>query len=696
MSDRINRSAHGAAHVAQFPAQPEAADAVFQPRPRRRRDIDVDESDDEALHDQESPASSAAPDAVAAGSTSTLYIGGALLGAIGIAAAAGGGGGSGPIVQVEPDPPKPKPEEDRPEPDPMPDPKPEPKPEPQPEPQPEPKPEPQPEPQPEPKPEPKPEPEPQPEPKPEPKPEPEPEPKPEPQPKPEPEPEPKPEPNRPAAPTLSLRNDTGAPIDADPEQRSTRDGRTRDATVLVDGIAAGAIWQYSRDGIDWIEGSGNRHIDASFFGSNDGAKSVHVRQVDSAGLHSAIQTLSFVLDRTAPAVTPLTLLDGDGTASSDRLSNNLGLRVGAEAGNFWSYFFDTGHGGQGVGAGTTDPSLRVPDGLRTLTVKQYDGAGNYSEATTSFWLDRTPPTTPMAQLDQDTGISASDRHTQNGSLTVSGLEIASVWKYRIDGGAWIARVADSRTATIPSSAFGADGQKRVEIMQTDPAGNDSGLRVFEFDLDRIALPPMLYLRNDTGLSGDLITSDPTVVLGAVEGGARWQWRSSVFQAWEDTSSTMFNTGVTSGRSMVQVRQIDAAGNVSEARVLSSWIVPAGSEPKQPLLTAKGEDALLVGTLGADVFKWQPKTVVHTGVDRVLNYRVDQGDVIDLTGILDMSSGPPLAERLVKIYGMSDQTVILNVLHATGQHDTVDYAIQLWNTLLTDPIAVRVGSETFMV
>ncbi|WP_343628098.1 Ig-like domain-containing protein [Roseateles sp.] len=491
-----------------------------------------------------------------------------------------------------------------------------------------------------------------------------------------------------------MRDDTGASIDADPEQRSARDGRTRDATVLVDGIASGAIWEYSRDGIDWIEGSGNRRIDASFFGSNDGAKSVHVRQVDTAGHQSAIQTLAFVLDRTAPAVTPLTLLDRDGAASADRVSSNAGLRVAAETGNYWFYFFDTGHSGQGIGAGITDASLRVPDGQRTLTVKQYDGAGNYSEATTSFWLDRTPPSTPMAQLDQDTGISASDRLTQNGSLTISGLEVASVWKYRIDGGAWVTRAVDSKAATIPSSAFGADGHKRVEIMQTDPAGNDSGLCVFEFDLDRIALAPMLYLQNDTGRSGDLITSDPTVVLGAVEPGARWQWRPSVFQAWEDTSSVQFNPGVTSGRSMVHIRQVDVAGNLSDARVLSSWIAPAGDEAQQPLLNAKGDDALLVGTLGADVFKWQPKTVMHTGFDRVLNYRVDQGDVIDLTGILDLSSGPPQAERLVKMYGLVDQAVVLNVVHSSGAY--VDYAIQLWNTLLTDPIAVRVGAETFMV
>ncbi|MBO9688435.1 MAG: hypothetical protein J7598_17660 [Mitsuaria chitosanitabida] len=495
-------------------------------------------------------------------------------------------------------------------------------------------------------------------------------------------------------PRLSLRSDTGAPVEADPEQRSTRDGRTRDATVVVDGIVAGAIWQYSRDGIDWVEGSGNRRIEAAFFGSNDGAKSVHVRQIDAAGTTSAIETFSFVLDRTAPAVAPLTLLDGDGSASSDRLSNNVGLRVGAEAGSFWRYSFDTGHSGQGVGAGTTDRTLAVRDGLRTVVLRQYDGAGNYAESTTSFVLDRTPPAVPMAQLDHDTGTSGSDRHTQDGSLTISGLEIAAVWKYRIDGGAWVTGVVDSKTASIPSTAFGADGHKRIEIMQTDPAGNESGLRVLEFDLDRAALAPMLYLREDTGLSGDLITSDPIVVLGAVEGGARWQWRPSIYQAWEDTTSAQFDPGVSAGRATVHIRQIDAAGNVSAERVLSSWIVPAGTEPAQPRLNAKGDNDLLVGTSGADVFRWQPKTIGYTGSDRVINYRADQGDVLDLTGILDLSSGPPLSERLVKVYGMSDQAVSLNVVHSTGTH--VDYAIQLWNTLLSDPIAVRVGSEIFMV
>ena len=609
-----------------------------------------------------------------------------------------------PEPQPNPEPtPDPKPEP-QPNPEPTPDPKPEPQPNPEPTPDPKPEPQPNPEPTPDPKPEPQPDPKPTPDPKPEPQPDPQPDPKPDPQPEPKPEPQPEPEPTRPAKPLVALRDDTGAPVDADPDRRTWHDGITRDATVVVDGIAAGATWQYSRDGIDWIAGGDGRTIGADIFGADDGGKTVHVRQIDAQGQTSPVETFNFVLDRSAPSVAHLQLMDFDWislseTPSEDQQTCSASVQVEGEVGSTFFYFFDTGHSGSGTlrewpsgsgqGVGRTDGTIAVPDGLRSLTVRQYDSAGNYSEARTAFYLDRTKPVAPTAELIHDTGTSDSDRLTQDPSLQVSGLETGAHWRYRLPGQYWVDGGSDG---LIPASAFSTDGPQRVELQQVDRLGNLSDRGAIEFNLDRSAAAPLLSVKNDTGRPGDYITSDPTVVIGGLEAGAKWQWRVQAYDAWQDGSGSTLADASTAGRHMVQVRQIDAAGNASEVRIISSWVVPAGTEPTAPKLVGKGDFDLLTGTSQADDFKWLPKTGETTGFDRVLNYRFDEGDSIDLSAVLKGRGDTPLQDLLIKRFDMGLQTVTLSVRGDAY----MEFEIQLWNTQLSDSILVRSGSQTVVL
>ena len=78
---------------------------------------------------------------------------------------------------------------------------------------------------------------------------------------------------------------------------------------------------------------------------------------------------------------------------------------------------------------------------------------------------RRIPLPPLLRLASDTGISASDNITNNATITVSGLEDGASWRYRVDGGSWLAGAGTSFIAT--------SGQHSYVVQQTDSVNNTS-------------------------------------------------------------------------------------------------------------------------------------------------------------------------------------------------------------------------------
>ena len=94
---------------------------------------------------------------------------------------------------------------------------------------------------------------------------------------------------------IKLFNDTGVAGDL----------TTKDGTVVVTNISQGHRLEYSANGVDW---SNSKPL------SKEGANTVWVRQVDSAGNASTAQKLDFVLD--TKAATPIVVLANDTGAVS--------------------------------------------------------------------------------------------------------------------------------------------------------------------------------------------------------------------------------------------------------------------------------------------------------------------------------------------------------------------------------------------
>lgn len=322
----------------------------------------------------------------------------------------------------------------------------------------------------------------------------------------------------PAMPIVALASDTGA---------SDSDSVTSDGSLALSGIEDGAIVEYSVDGgISWS-------LD---FTAVEGPNSVLIRQTDEAGNESDAAILDFLLDTEAPVALDVALLADTGDSNADLLTNTGELALGnVEAGASVEYSID---GGQTWSAGFTPV-----EGLNSVQVRQTDLAGNVSEATTiSFTLDTLAPASPVVSLEQDTGVSTTDRVTKIGELTLGGIENGARVEFSIDQG-----------TTWSDSFAPQEGFNRVSVRQTDAAGNVSDQGTLTFRLD--TTPPKLSPSFSTGSKPILVNAKGVTVTpnAADDGGIVSQIAGNV-----DTS--------TPGKKSLLCSATDLAGNTSTSTV----------------------------------------------------------------------------------------------------------------------------------
>ncbi|MCW2336749.1 hypothetical protein M2337_000982 [Sphingobium sp. B2D3A] len=188
----------------------------------------------------------------------------------------------------------------------------------------------------------------------------------------------------------------------------------------------------------------------------DGEIAVSVTATDAAGNVSAATPVAFTLDTVAPSAM---------VASADAQSGIIAI-TGQEAGSTIEYSID---GGQ-----SWSQSFAAQAGTNAVQVREVDAAGNASAPQSlSFDLVTALPVLSVG-LTQDSGPSAIDGLTSDGSLQVSGVSAGATVEYSVDGGqSW-------------TSAFTAvEGLNQVHVRQTN--GTDVSPPVLlVFTLDTLA------------------------------------------------------------------------------------------------------------------------------------------------------------------------------------------------------------------
>ncbi|WP_157803328.1 BapA/Bap/LapF family large adhesin [Brucella pituitosa] len=275
----------------------------------------------------------------------------------------------------------------------------------------------------------------------------------------------------PAALFAALENDTGI---AD-------DGITGDGTVVIDGLEAGASWEYSTDGgITWHKGSGSSfELEQGTYADGD----ILVRQIDASGnVGPVTDTQTYTVDVTPPT-TNVAITDPEG----DNIPTASGT---TEPGSTVTVTWPDGTTSEVTADGTTGEWTATapgeqPDGDVTAAVT--DPAGNTGSGTGTWTAtDTTPPdtsatTVTVGPIAGDGVVNATeaagnvpvtvtianppaDAATTTVNILVDGVPYAAVSN---GDGTW--------TASVPGSALAGATTPEVtaEAVFTDAAGNDA-------------------------------------------------------------------------------------------------------------------------------------------------------------------------------------------------------------------------------
>ncbi|MCG2586901.1 Ig-like domain-containing protein, partial [Massilia sp. TS11] len=328
------------------------------------------------------------------------------------------------------------------------------------------------------------------------------------------------------APTVSLVSDTGT---------SNTDKITSNGNLSFSSAGAGISRTYSLNG---------SAVSSYSVPAADGVYTVVVTDTDAGG-NNASARITFTLDTTI--ATPSAALSSDtGSSTSDKLSKNGGLSFSTAAGDVTrTYVVD--------GVSTSSYTAPTADGVHTVVIQDSDLAGNAASGSITFTLDNTIAT-PSVSLVSDTGSSASDKITKDGSLSFSSVASDVTRSYSIDGSA-----ASSYTAPT------ADGAHTVVVTDTDTAGNTASTSI-TFTLDNTIATPSLSLSNDTGSSStDRVTSDASLNFSTTAGDVTRSYTV------DGNTSSSYTAPSSSGTHTVVVTDTDVAGNTASASLTYSLV-----------------------------------------------------------------------------------------------------------------------------
>ncbi|MCK8067447.1 Ig-like domain-containing protein [Cobetia sp. 1CM21F] len=402
----------------------------------------------------------------------------------------------------------------------------------------------------------------------------------------------------PTSPALALSSDTG----------TDDDGITSNGEVTVSGLEADASWEYSLDGgSNWIDGTGTT------FTLGEGVYAdgvVQIRQTDVAGnVSDAVNLGAVTVDATAPTGS-IGFVDGDdgllNLADISAVDLTGSIEAGLDSSNVVITITDSADPANEITVATTDIAVDgagnlsvtgldlstatsgLTEGALTVSMTVTDVAGNTFETDDTTTSDLTAPEVPSLALTTDTNVT-DDGITSNGEVTVSGLEADASWEYTTDGGSnWI--VGTGTTFTLDEGVY-ADGV--VQIRQTDVAGNVSdAVNLGDVTVDATIAAPSLALTTDTNITDDGITSNGEVTVSDLEADASWEYSLDGGSNWIDGTGTSFTLaeGVYAD-GVVQIRQTDVAGNVSDAVNLGDVTVDA-TAPTGSIAFVDGDDGLL--------------------------------------------------------------------------------------------------------
>jgi len=273
--------------------------------------------------------------------------------------------------------------------------------------------------------------------------------------------------------------------------------------------------------------------------------------------------------------------------------------------------------------------LGVSLGLLSMMVS-CGGSGSGMESASSVPNTGSVVLMPPKLSFSDTGLSVSDGITRNGFWAV---ESDFSWEFSLDQG---------KTWTLGSGGsfeVKGDGPKMIWVRARDNAGNTSEIVVVTCVLDTMAPAPVSVTASVDGFTR-------TLEVAGLEANAKWEYSLNNKMNWNSGSGSGLGT-LGNGLNMIWLRQVDVAGNASEAQVFdlsaagSGMSHEASTNSLQPSTMAKGLLTMLIHGVvvrgDADYVRWDipknhrlksVKLVRYISDDAIAFYAIQSSNVFD--------------------------------------------------------------------
>ncbi|MDB1124245.1 Ig-like domain-containing protein [Vibrio algarum] len=399
-----------------------------------------------------------------------------------------------------------------------------------------------------------------------------------------------------------------------PEDTSGTGESTSDTTVEVTGITEDSNgWMYSVDGGDnWYVGSSTYSYDSGsdtysatfeLTDSNYDVGDILVKQTDSSGNESTVtaSTAALVVDTSAPEAVALSLSNDTGV-SGDYITTDGTVTVSnIESGATWTYSYTldgTPFSSPDTYASSDSSFILSDTGTYTdITVTVTDGAGNETTTTLSTLTVTDTNSSISIALNSDTGDSASDNLSSDGTINVSDVTSGNNWLYSIDSGTtWY--IGSGSSFELSDGTYASDSIMVKEVSTTGETVTTVSLSTSsDLTIDTSAPEAVaLSLSNDTGVSGDYITTDGTVTVSNIESGATWTYSYTLdgtpfsspdTYASSDSSFILSDTGTYTD---ITVTVTDGAGNETTTTLSTLTVTDTNSSISIALNSDTGDSA----------------------------------------------------------------------------------------------------------
>ncbi|MBN2509419.1 MAG: Ig-like domain-containing protein [Spirochaetales bacterium] len=347
---------------------------------------------------------------------------------------------------------------------------------------------------------------------------------------------------------------------------------TRDTTPVWSWIPGGGgigVFRYRLNGGSWSsETTATSYEPASGLADNS-HNTLEVQERDEAGNWSVSGALEIWVDSTAPITPPNLIRQGTYLRNASQTSITWDWSSGTGAPTAYRYRIDSGVWTTVSEATQTFTYIfstnGSADGLHHFYIEEQINGSEWTGeiASDEFVIDATPPD----MVDFDSPSTTNDT-TPSWEWFTNGGGI-EVYRYRLNGGAWVETTSTSFTLTTAQSN---GATPYLGVQERDEAGNWSTESVQTITIDTVA-PTFDSFTID---NGDTYTTDLSVIIQASASGSpshiRFKNSGGTWSGWyaNPTQAKSWNLASGEGYKYVEAQLRDAAGN--ESAQISDYII----------------------------------------------------------------------------------------------------------------------------